>query len=197
LYQPPYDSPIEEIFAWHSTKYLRRDVAVDTQVGVDTRQGQFRMDFVLIDRDERVAVECDGHDFHDPFRDEFRDAILLGEGHIQTIYHFRGCDLTYYPEDCLWLMSIRDSNLFSKQGRLNLNQLHKLGIVYSLTSGESYILRGRVGEQPYFFWAFRRSIYLKSATPNWPHWRTLFRLASKHPGYCLDELVSLRRQRST
>lgn len=199
LYQPPYDSPIEEIFAWHCTKYLCSSVAFDTQVELDTRHGQFRMDFVLTDADQKVAVECDGHEFHDPFRDEFRDAILLGEDHLETIYHFRGCDLTYHAEDCLWLMSILNPNLFSERGRLNLSQLHKLEIVDSLTDGESYMLRGRPGERPYWFWAFRRNIHLRSnrnpRNPNWPYWRVLYRFVCKHPSASLDELVTLWRRR--
>lgn len=188
-------SPIEDIFTWHCMKYLSDEVTFANQVWVNTEHGRFRIDFVLSDRNQGVAVECDGHDFHDAFRDEIRDAILLGEGHFETIYHFRGCDLTYYTEDCLWLMSILDHDLFSERGRVNLNQLHKLEIVSSLTNGENYMLRGRTGEQPYWFWAFRRNIHLKSNNPDWPHWRTLFRFACKHPNTSLDEVVSLRRSR--
>ncbi len=189
------ESPIEDIFAWHSTKYISDEVTFDNQVWVNTEHGRFRIDFVLSDRKQGVAVECDGHDFHDAFRDEFRDAILLGEGHFETIYHFRGCDLTYYPEDCLWLISILDPDLFSERGRLNLNQLHKLEFVDSLTNRESYMLRCRTKMEPYWFWAFRRNIHQKAKTPNWPHWRVLFRFACKHPGTSLDELVSGWRMR--
>lgn len=186
-----YESPIEEIFAWNCAKYLVSRIVFDNQLEVNTKHGRFRIDFLLSDGNERVAVECDGHDFHDTFRDELRDAILLGEGNFETIYHFRGCDLTYYTEDCLWLMSILDPNLFSERGRLNLNQLHKLEIVSSLTSGESYMLRAHTGEQPYWFRAFRRNSHLKSNNPDWPFWRTLFRFASKYPSTSLDDLVSL------
>lgn len=193
FYQPAYDSPIEDSFAWHCTKYLRAGLAFDTQVELNTRHGRFRMDFLLADAHEKVAVECDGHDFHEPFRDEFRDAILLSEGNLDTVYHFRGCDITYYPIDCIWLMAFLNPRLFSERGRLNLNQLHKLEIVDSLTSSESYMLRGRTGEQPYWFWAFRRTIHLKPrVNPHWPHWKVLYEFACAHPGVSLDNLVNMR-----
>jgi len=194
VYQPPYDSPIEDIFAWHCQKYLQQGVGLDSQVEFKTHHGVFRVDFVLVtENTNRVGVECDGRDFHEPFRDEFRDAILLGEGHLGTLYHFRGCDITYYPEDCIWLMSTLDPDLFSERGRPQLSYLHRLEIVSVLSSPESYVLRSLPGEPKYRFWAFRRSVDVKShANPTgWPHWRVLYRFACEHPLASLDELIKL------
>jgi len=185
------ESHIEKIFAWGCLKYLHNNINLDSQVEVNTKYGLFRIDFVLSGSNQKVAVECDGRDFHDGFRDEFRDAILLGEGHFETIYHFRGCDITYYVEDCLWLMSILDPNLFSERGRLQLNRLHKLENVWGFTSDESYMLRGRTGEQPYWFWAFRRTIHLKPRVN--PHWKVLYEFACAHPHVSLDDLVNMRK----
>lgn len=199
FYQPPYDSPIEDIFAWYCTKYIRGDLALDTQVEFNTQHGQFRVDFVLADGDEKVAVECDGHDFHDAFHDEFRDAILLGEGHLGTIYHFRGCDLTYYPEDCIWLMSFLNSRLFSERCRLQLNHLHKLEIAHNLSGREDYILKDPTSRSSYRFWAFRRSIHnlpgwnLRHG-PDWQYWKVLYRFACEHPRASLDELIQIERK---
>lgn len=186
-----YESPLEDIFAYHCQKHLQT-VKFDSQLEFKTHHGAFRVDFILVaENSKKVGVECDGRDFHEPFRDEFRDAILLGEGHLDTLYHFRGCDITYYPEDCIWLMSILDPELFSERGRLQLSRLHRLEL--NLSSRESYILRNLPGEQKGVFWAFRRSVDVKSdANPTgWPHWRALYQFAREHPLLNLDELIKL------
>jgi hypothetical protein len=170
-------------------KYISNNIVLDNQVPVESQHGDFRMDFVLSHGNRRIAIECDGRDFHEPFRDEFRDAILLGEGHFETIYHFRGCDITYYPEDCLWLMSKLNPEIFTERSKLILNRLHRLEPI--LATGESYELRNRRGEAFYWFWAFRRNIHLKSHNPNWPFWKSLYSLACEHPGLGLDELIGL------
>ena len=201
--EPPYDSPIETIFASCCFNHLRPDVHVEKQVEVSTGHGHFRIDFVLSVGDRRIAVECDGKDFHERFRDEFRDAILLGEGHFETVYHFRGCDIVYYPDDCIWLMSELDPHLFSERGRLQLDHLRRLEISESQTltnqlfmkgSFESFSCRIWKGNQPYHFWAFRRDIYMKSErNPSWPHWKVLYAFAGEHSGASLDELLENRR----
>lgn len=197
--EPPYESPIEADFASCCFKHLRPDVHVQKQVEVSTTHGGFRIDFVLSLGGKRVAVECDGRDFHEDGRDEFRDAILLGEGHLETVYHFRGCDLVYYPDDCIWLMSAVDPHLFSERGRLHLDFLQRIEKVsqrftnrlFIKGSFESYACWIRNENQPnHFFWAFRRNISMKSRNPRWPHWKALHTFACEHPRASLDELLS-------
>jgi len=186
------ESPIEEIFARECPKYLDSGVSLECQVGVKTRHERFRIDFVL---EGVVAVECDGQDFHNFFRDEFRDAILLGEKHFLTIYHFRGRDLTYYPEDCIWLISLEYPGLFSERGCHQLNCLHELEIVPYLSEREAIVLRDPAN---YFrmAWVFRRDTEQKSSpNPNWPYWRGLYEFASQHPYVYLDRLIALWERR--
>ena len=195
--EPPYDSPIETIFASCCFKHLRSDVHVEKQVEVSTGHGHFRIDFVLSVGDRRIAVECDGKDFHEPFRDEFRDAILLGEGHFETVYHFRGCDIVYCPDDCIWLMSVLEPRQFSERGHLQLDHLHRLQLArlpcQELTNREHLV--GFVGET-YHFCAFRRNISMKSEhNPSWPHWKVLHAFAGEHSGASLDELLENRLAR--
>lgn len=188
------ESPIEETFAYECSKYLNDGVSFDSQLEVTTGHGGFRIDFVLSQPNQRVAVECDGQDFHEPFRDEFRDAILLGEGHFDTIYHFRGCDIFYFPEDCLWIIAREDPPLFSDRGRLQLNQLHKLEIIPILSTGESRVLCDWTEPLKRRMRAFRRNRYQYSKhNPAWPHWKTLYRLASQHPYTNLDQLLALEK----
>lgn len=186
-YKPPYDSPIEDLFAWHCQKHLSTNVRFDSQVNVQTQHGLLRIDFVL---DGRVAVECDGRDFHEDLRDEIRDAVLLGEGHFKTVYHFRGCDITYHPDDCIWLMSKLNPELFSERGRLHLERLHKveIGEKADFADRESFSFRGRDS----LFWAFRRTVNLRSSYEHWPHWKCLYNFAKEHPGQSVDDLYSMR-----
>ncbi len=192
-YEPPYDSPIEEVFAWHCCKYLTSGVNLEKQVELPTQHGMFRADFILSKASERIEIECDGRDFHDDFRDEFRDAIILGERHVDTIYRFRGCDIMYSPDDCIWVISALHPYLFTQRGHLNLSRLCKLRIAEypnSLDSEDIQFLTSLGNEDPYLFRVFRRTIHTK---PNLNyHWKVLYGIACKHPDTPLDELVRMR-----
>ena len=70
-YAPPYDSPIENVFAYHLLKHISPSATLERQVEVDTPVGGFRLDFMLSDEDLSIGLECDGEKFHDPWRDEW------------------------------------------------------------------------------------------------------------------------------
>jgi hypothetical protein len=71
IYNPPYDSPIEDRFAENLVKYLRDDVDLSTQVECKTICGDFHLDFLITSGNgAKVAIECDGKEFHDSYRDE-------------------------------------------------------------------------------------------------------------------------------
>lgn len=124
IYAPPYDSPIEDKFAHHYVKYASGDVDMNPQFEVTTLCGRFIIDFVLSTSDgRRVGIECDGQEFHDESRDEWRDAMILGEGHVDAIYRLRGSDITYYIEDILYLMAVLEPYLFSIRATENLKVL--------------------------------------------------------------------------
>src|SRR5205823_6540052 len=58
-YRPPYGSPIEDVFAYSATKYLRKEVRLVPQQKIRTYCGSFRVDFLIQFGKRRVAVECD------------------------------------------------------------------------------------------------------------------------------------------
>lgn len=123
-YNPPYDSPIEDIFAHNYVKYSNEDGSMEAQVPVQTLCGRFILDFVLSTPDgTRIAVECDGQEFHEFCRDEWRDAMILGEGHVNAIYRIRGADLVHNIASVLYVMSVLDPLLFSNGGITNLRTL--------------------------------------------------------------------------
>lgn len=99
LFDPPYESPLEELFALNAIKYLDDSVDFQKQVSVETICGQFRIDFVIDTGLKKVAIECDGKESHNKSRDEWRDAMILGAGAVDVIYRLRGGDLDELVEE--------------------------------------------------------------------------------------------------
>lgn len=195
---PPYDSPVEQIFAETCFKHLSSKVRAEKQKEVVTKHGRFFLDFLLPLENERIGVECDGKEFHERLRDELRDAIILGEGWCHTIYRFRGNDLNYYSEDCIWLMSLLDPKLFSPRGHIHLERLHHLEFKIDDRS-ENFLQMvndNRIDSEghPYHFWAFRRSVHLLSLpNPLRYHWKVLYEFACKHKRTSIDDLLEIKR----
>ena len=190
---PPYESPIEDVFAEHCFKYLSNDVTVEKQVEVITNHGRFRIDFVLTNSTRRIAIECDGKEFHEFLRDELRDGILLGENHYDTIYHFRGCDLVYYPYDCIWLISILDKDIINRRGHLHLVKLREASFEVSnekKNTDESFMFD--IDPPKTAFWAYRRSLELVTRNPKMRYyWQLLYQFACEYPRASLDELLDI------
>jgi len=195
LPEPPFESPIETAFADSCFKFLSPTVYVGKQVEASTTHGVFRLDFLMSVNGRKIAIECDGKNFHEGLRDEMRDAILLGENCCDTIYHSRGCDLVYYPHDCIWLMSILDNNLFSQRGIIQLEQLRDLQFeVRDEDARTSESFHFNIDPPSRFFWAFRRSTQLVNNNPTLNyHWKYLYDFTSEHPCANLDELLEIHR----
>jgi len=192
---PPYDSPIEDVFAEHCFKYLSDDVSVEKQVEVKTKHGIFRADFKLKNSTKRIAIECDGKEFHEMLKDELRDSILLGENHYDTIYHFRGCDLVYYPYDCVWLILALDDGFINKGGHLHLVKLRDASFEVSnekKNTEESFMFN--IDPPKVIFWAFRRSIELVNRNPRMRYfWQSLYQFACEYPNASLDKLLEIKQ----
>jgi len=122
-YAPPYDSPIENDFAYQIVKYLKNNVQFEKQVSVDTKCGCFRLDFTASHLGRCIGLECDGKEFHCSTRDTWRDALLLKTGVIEVIYRFPGKDLAHNINDCLFILSACEPQLFSERGLENLKIL--------------------------------------------------------------------------
>lgn len=124
LYDPPYETPLEDELAWHLVKYLHRSVRLRSQVRVPTPCGVFWVDFVIEHRGRRIALECGALDEDvDERQERFRDALIMGSAVFQTLYRFRGKDLFYHMEDVLFLLSRLHPELFTERGRINLERL--------------------------------------------------------------------------
>lgn len=137
-FDPPYDSPIENDFAYNIVKYLDNDVTFDKQVSVDTVCGRFRLDFIAHRSRRRIGFECDGKEFHDNYvgcsaRDRWRDALILETGVVEVIYRFPGKDLVYNINDCLFILAACEPQLFSERELINLNQLASYDVIKKLS----------------------------------------------------------------
>lgn len=122
-YDPPYESPIEDAFAWHAVKHLSRDAVFDKQVDALTRWGLFRLDFVIRTGSRVIGVECDGRDYHDIWRDQMRDALILGAGVVDVVYRFPGSAIFHSPEACLYCLALCEPAAFDDRGLINLHLL--------------------------------------------------------------------------
>ena len=137
-YEPPYDSPIEDAFAWHATKYLNQQILWTPQFEVMTICGRFRIDFVAEISGRTVGFECDGAEYHDGRRDELRDALILFDSRrLDVIYRLRGTDLHWRMHDVLYLLACFEPALFSERAMLQLPRLAS-GVVVSQACQRDY-----------------------------------------------------------
>jgi hypothetical protein len=118
-----FDSPLEELLFDQLSKQLPRGAPLENQVDVETICGPFRLDFMATVQNRRIGIECDGKEFHDQYRDEWRDAMILGDRRADEIIRFRGCDLTYHLEDCVFLLSKIQPLLFTERHALVVRRL--------------------------------------------------------------------------
>ncbi len=121
--EEPFETPIEEMFASQLSKHLRGDASFRNQVSVQTICGEFRLDFLVTVESRSVAFECDGREFHDFSRDEWRDAMILGAEVVDCIYRLRGHDIQNHLDDYLAIVAQIDPELFCERGLANLRNL--------------------------------------------------------------------------
>jgi len=78
-------------------------LACPAVVGFQYPIGKYRADFILKTLDARVAIECDGHDFHERTkeqaqRDKARDRFFQAEG--WPVLRFTGSEIWADPVSC-------------------------------------------------------------------------------------------------
>ena len=124
FYDPPYERPLEDEFAWHLVKYLRPITGLRYQVRVETPCAPLWVDFLVEHGARRVGFEVGPMDGAiDEEQDRLRDALVIGSGALDVLYRFRGADLMYRLHDALLLAAHWDAGLFTERGRINLNTL--------------------------------------------------------------------------
>lgn len=109
LCESPVEKNIYTSFAKHcafslSSRGRPRGVGADFKIYPQWTQGRFRFDFAVLGRDKKIAVEIDGHAFHErtqeqAFRDKSRDRILQAEGWL--VFRFTGSEAHRDPDRCV------------------------------------------------------------------------------------------------
>lgn len=205
-YEPPYDSPIEDIFAWELVKFLPEDADLRPQVKVETQCETYRIDFVCKSGGWTVGFECDGQGFHDEERDEWRDALIMGTGRVNAIYRIRGRSIFHQIGRALYLVSLYEDKIFSDRGCTNLKLLGNAELL-SVSRFENRgfleylwypeVLAHLLDDQDSHEQA-RRPAFLSIAVSTDrrfegrdPSWCNKARFARRHKGKSLDEIMHL------
>lgn len=129
-YSPPYDSPIEDMFAWHMVKYVAEIAAFVPQAEVRTVCGGFRIDFVVAVAGRRVGFECDGAAYHDEARDELRDALILFDARaVDSLFRLRGTDIHYRMPDLVYLLACYEPGIFSERAKAQIPRLASEAVI--------------------------------------------------------------------
>jgi len=124
FYDPPYERPLEDEFAWHLVKYLQPITSLLYQTRVETPCANIWVDFIVEQGGRRLGFEVGSADEEaDEEALRHRDALIIGSGAVDVLYRFRYADLLYRIHDGLYLASHWDPELFSARGRINLNTL--------------------------------------------------------------------------
>ncbi|MDA8119685.1 MAG: hypothetical protein M0Z85_06445 [Gammaproteobacteria bacterium] len=198
IYLPPYDSPLEDAFAYHAVKYLSEVACFRPQWDIQTICGRFVVDFVIESQGgHRVGFECDGKEFHDKARDEWRDAMILGSDALDAIYRLRGPDITYHMNDVLFIVSLCEPLLFSERGHLNLRSLasddaQQINVDPVETRINITIFDEQEKQLNHIF-VERRHKVIPSGHRQF--WQSAFAFASEYGGGPLDEVIAAYRNR--
>lgn len=122
-YDPPYERPLEDEFAWHMVKYLDPVSNLEYQVEVETPVGKAWIDFVVTQGGKRYGFEISGLDEEETQETRYRDALVIGSGAVDVLYRLRGKDLLHYVHLTLAIIGKWDEHLFSPRGRRNIETL--------------------------------------------------------------------------
>ena len=194
------ESPLEELFIEKLEKYLSPKTEIIPQFEIETIAGKFRLDFLLTIDNKKIAFECDGANFHDEWKDEWRDALILGTRQIDIIYRFRGKDLHTFLDDCIYLIYYYDKDLFNDRYPLIAHQLisddlkrqvvekqfsnHERNCVYYKITNE---------DEEYLGWMLL-VMERRNKDYKYGHWNVLFEIARKNPGQNLQQLMEIRKK---
>jgi hypothetical protein len=194
IYKPPYDSPIEDMFVRQYEKYAAPSAELVPQQEVKTICGNFILDFRIQDEaGYRVGIECDGKKFHEESRDEWRDAMILGDDQVDVIYRLRGSDIKFYIEDVLYLLSVLEPQLFKERAAANLEVLASPEVkqLRKDLGRDHYFFEYRNGDDKGFFRLEARRRIVPAGQRRF--WQAAYRYAQKNGGGRLNDVIASYR----
>ena len=193
---PEFESEIERLFGERLEPMLAPGVVLERQHNANTRVGNFRFDFYVVAGGERIAIECDGAEFHDAGRDEWRDAATLGDGVVDVVVRVPGYGIVHRLDDSMAVLAHWYPAIFSERGR-RLAEGKSSAAFVRWSRGEeasSNIASIRYAdERPGFHlrierqgFGFTRAVF----------WTTCYGFMLQHPGLRLDEVIAAYRSDS-
>ncbi len=192
------ESPLEEFFIHTLEKYLAPHSSIIPQKEIKTLAGKFRLDFLLLVGNKRIAIECDGADFHDEWRDEWRDALILGTGEVDTIYRFRGKDIHTFLNDCIYLIYHYDEELFNNRYPLIAQRLIsdeiKNSLLNSYAKERNIVGYKMINEGGVQVGCMQLVVERRNKDNQAGHWNVLFGIAEKNPGLRIEQLMEIRER---
>jgi len=124
FYDPPYERPLEDHFAWNLVKYLCPTAVFAYQQRIDSPAGPLWVDFTVLLDGKRYGFEIGDLSYtEDPILNRYRDALLVGSGCLDVLYRLRGADVLHRLHDCLFIASRLDPDLFTPRARHNLRSV--------------------------------------------------------------------------
>ena len=124
FYQPPYHTMLEDDLAWHLTKYLADEAALQHNATIRTLYADYNVDFLVEFGKQRIGFMCGQMDWDtDHAIANFKDALLIDAGGVDVLYRFDTADLQERMHDCLQLVAAWNPALFSQRGLVNLAML--------------------------------------------------------------------------
>lgn len=113
------ESPIEETFLNHLSKFLSEDTTLNVQYPLNTINGTFRADICLKNDGKLTLIECDGEEHHsqeeDAWYDEWRDALILIQEKAEVIYRIKGTDIQNNLYKVFSILYSLDEHLFNSE----------------------------------------------------------------------------------
>ena len=192
---PASESPIATEIERQLSKHDLERTEFRREFPAPTEWAAFRIDIVLISEGRRVAIECDGAEFHDEFRDELRDSLILGSGVVDTIWRLPGADIHNHVHDCLCLIDHYDGFIFDQRTRTVLSSQASPPVRDHIPQCTESILLAvdpeRLPSRGGFI-DLRRRTRTNAHCPPRQHWRHLYEFALKHRGIPFSELHSIR-----
>ena len=123
-YDPPYERPLEDEFAWHLVKYLDPVSNLEYQVEVETPTGSTWIDFMVTQGGKRYGFEISACGDEDEYVETtYRDAMVISSGSVDVLYRLRCEDLLHYVHLTLSVVMQSDKSLFSPRGQRNIKTL--------------------------------------------------------------------------
>jgi len=195
---PEAESPIATIMEEKILLHLSKEYHIEREYECPTPWANFRIDLVITNGKSKIGIECDGKEFHNPFNDETRDALILGMGLVDTIWRFRGKDIYFAVYDCVYLLSRLEPDLFTVRGKqvLESQACHSVKDFEPDLYSDINIHRYFKGEPleiltPRELRVTRNSC-LPSALARGPYWKEIFEKVSGWTNLNFKEVVERR-----